>query len=113
MARQKGRPLVVVMTNLRGEDASELVPALRTLRSKHLVMLASLRERSVEDARKRPIEEFGDALRFAAAERYDAERAEVLATLHGFGILTLDVPAQEFPVALANRYLDIKAAGRL
>ncbi len=113
IARQKRRALVVVMTNLRGEDASELVPALRTLRSKHLVMLASLRERSVEDARKRPIEEFGDALRFAAAERYDAERAEVLATLHGFGILTLDVPAQEFPVALANRYLDIKAAGRL
>ena len=113
IARQKRRALVVVMTNLRGEDASEIIPALRTLRSKHLVMLASLRERSVEDARKKPIEEFGDALRFAAAERYDGERAEVLATLHGFGILTLDVPAQEFPVALANRYLDIKAAGRL
>ena len=113
LARQKRRALVVVMTNLRGEDASEIVPALRTLRSKHLVMLASLRERSVEDARTMPIEEFGDALRFAAAERYDAERAEVLATLQGFGILTLDVPAQQFPVALANRYLDIKAAGRL
>ena len=113
LARQKRRALVVVMTNLRGEDASEIVPALRLLRSKHLVMLASLRERSVENARRKPIEEFGDALRFAAAERYDAERAEVLATLQGFGILTLDVPAQEFPVALANRYLDIKAAGRL
>jgi len=113
LARQKRRALVVVMTNLRGEDASELVPALRTLRSKHLVMLASLRERSVEDARTKPVAEFGDALRFAAAERYDAERSEVLATLQGFGILTLDVPAQQFPVALANRYLDIKAAGRL
>ncbi len=55
----------------------------------------------------------GGALRFAAAERYDAERSEVLAVLQGFGILTLDVPAQQFPVALANRYLDIKAAGRL
>lgn len=113
LARQKRRALVVVMTNLRGEDAAELVPALRTLRSKHLVMLASLRERTVEDARTKPIEIFSDALRFAAAERYDAERTEVLATLQGFGILTLNVPAQEFPVALANRYLDIKAAGRL
>ena len=99
--------------DLRGEDASELVPALRMLRAKHLVMLASLRERSVEDARVNPIDEFSDALRFAAAERYDAERAEVLATLQGFGILTLDVPAQQFPIALANLYLDIKAAGRL
>jgi uncharacterized protein (DUF58 family) len=113
LGRQKRRALVVVMTNLRGEDASELVPALRLLRSRHLVMLASLRERSVEEARTRPIADFGGALRFAAAERYDAERSEVLATLQGFGILTLDVPAQEFPVALANRYLDIKAAGRL
>jgi len=113
LARQKRRALVVVMTNLRGEDSSELIPALRLLRSKHLVMLASLRERSVEDARTKPIDEFSDALRFAAAERYDAERTEVLATLQGFGILTLDVPAQQFPVALANRYLDIKAAGRL
>jgi uncharacterized protein (DUF58 family) len=113
LARQKRRALVVVMTNLRGEDSSELIPALRLLRSKHLVMLASLRERSVEDARTKPIDEFSDALRFAAAERYDAERAEVLATLQGFGILTLDVPAQQFPIALANRYLDIKAAGRL
>ena len=113
LARQKRRALVVVMTNLRGEDSSELIPALRLLRSKHLVMLASLRERSVEDARTKPITEFSDALRFSAAERYDAERAEVLATLQGFGILTLDVPAQQFPIALANRYLDIKAAGRL
>jgi uncharacterized protein (DUF58 family) len=113
LARQKRRALVVVMTNLRGEDSSELIPALRLLRSKHLVMLASLRERSVEDARTKPIDEFSDALRFAAAERYDAERTEVLATLQGFGILTLDVPAQQFPIALANRYLDIKAAGRL
>ncbi|WP_193210973.1 DUF58 domain-containing protein [Luteolibacter marinus] len=113
LAVQKRRALVVVMTNLRGEDSSELVPALRMLRSKHLVMLASLRERSVEDARVTPVADFGGALRFAAAERYDAERAEVLATLQGFGILTLDVPAQQFPVALANRYLDIKAAGRL
>ena len=113
LARQKRRALVVVMTNLRGEDSSELIPALRLLRSKHLVMLASLRERSVEDARTKPIDEFSGALRFAAAERYDAERAQVLTTLQGFGILTLDVPAQQFPVALANRYLDIKAAGRL
>ena len=113
LGRQRRRALVVVMTNLRGEDAAELVPALRLLRSRHLVMLASLRERSVEDARTRPVGSFGEALRFAAAERYDAERAAVLATLQGHGILTLDVPAQQFPVALANRYLDIKAAGRL
>jgi len=113
LVRQRRRALVVLLTNLRGEDAAELVPALRIISGRHLVMLASLRERSIEDARHKPVEVFNDALRFAAAEQYDAERSEVMATLRGFGVMTLDVPAQEFPVALANRYLDIKTAGRL
>jgi uncharacterized protein (DUF58 family) len=113
LTRQRRRALVVVMTNLRGEDQPEILPALRTLRQKHLVLLASLRERSVEDARTSPLESFGGALRFAAAEAYHAERAEVLASLRGHGILCLDSPAQDFPIALANHYLDIKAAGRL
>jgi len=112
-ARQRRRALVVLLTNLRGEDGAELIPALRILSSRHLVMLASLRERSIEEARTKPVEMFHEALRFAAAERYDAERAGVLATLRGYGMMTLDVPAQELPVALANRYLDIKRAGRL
>ncbi len=113
MVRQRRRALVVLLTNLRGEDGPELIPALRILAGRHLVMLASLREASIEAARRHPVGEFRDALRFASAERYDAERAEVLAGLRGFGVLTLDVPAGDLPVELANRYLDIKAAGRL
>lgn len=113
MTRQRRRSLVVVLTNLRGEDGKELIPALQVLKSKHLVLLASLRERSVEDARSLPVEGFSSALRFAAADRYLAERAEVLAELKNRGILTLDVTAQQLAISLANRYLDIKAAGRL
>lgn len=112
-ARQRRRAMVVVLTNLRGEDSSELVPALRILSSRHLVVLASLRERAIEDARHQPIRVFKDALRFSAAEQYDMEREEVMATLRAHGVMTLDVPAQDFPVELANQYLDIKAAGRL
>ncbi|WP_200279710.1 DUF58 domain-containing protein [Haloferula rosea] len=112
-ARQRRRAMVVVMTNLRGEDASELIPALRILSARHLVVLASLRERAIEDARQHPIGVFKDALRFSAAEQYDLEREEVMATLRAHGVVTLDVPAQDFPVELANQYLDIKAAGRL
>lgn len=112
-ARQRRRAMVVVMTNLRGEDAAELVPALRILASRHLVVLSSLRERAIEDARRQPVTVFKDALRFSAAEQYDLEREEVMETLRAHGVLTLDVPAQELPVELANIYLDIKAAGRL
>lgn len=113
MARQRRRSLVIVLTNLRGEDGKELVPALQVLASKHLVLLASLREKSVDEARESMVETFADALRFTAADRYVAERREVLAELSARGILTLDTTAQLLPISLANRYLDIKAAGRL
>ena len=59
------------------------------------------------------MEAFSGALRFLAADRYRSERREILAALGMRGILTLDTTAQEFAVALANRYLDVKAAGRI
>ncbi len=113
MARQRRRSLVILLTNLRGEDGKELVPALQVLKSRHLVLLASMRERTVEDAISNPVVSFSSALTFLAADRYVQERREVLATLGALGVLTLDSTAQGFAVALANRYFDIKAAGRI
>ena len=113
MTRQRRRSLVILLTNLRGEDGKELIPALQVLRSRHLVLLASMRERSVEDAITEPIETFSSALRYLAADRYVQERREILATLGALGILTLDSTAQSFAISLANSYLDIKAAGRI
>lgn len=113
MARQRRRSLVILLTNLRGEDGKELVPALQVLKSRHLVLLASMRERAVEDSITDPVESFSSALRFLAADRYVQERREILATLGALGVLTLDSTAQEFAIALANSYFDIKAAGRI
>ncbi len=113
MTRQRRRSLVIVLTNLRGEDGKELLPALQVLHSRHLVLLASMREEIVSHAFADPVDSFPTALRHLAAGRYVQERREILAALGGFGILTLDSTAAEFPVALANRYHDIKASGRI
>ncbi|MES2660898.1 MAG: DUF58 domain-containing protein [Verrucomicrobiota bacterium] len=113
MTRQRRRSLVILLTNLRGEDGKELIPALQVLKSRHLVLLASMRERAVEDSMTEPVESFSSALKFLAADRYVQERREILATLGALGILTLDSTAQSFAVALANSYLDIKSAGRI
>jgi len=113
MARQRRRSLVILLTNLRGEDGKELLPALQTLQSRHLVLLASMCENVVRDALRQPVESFPAALRHLAAERDAQERREILATLSALGIFTLDSTAEELPVALANRYSDIKAAGRI
>jgi len=113
MARQRRRSLVILLTNLRGEDGKELLPAMQVLNSRHLVLLASMREAVVRDAFERPVDSFASALRFLAADRYVQERREVLASLASAGILTLDSTARELPVALANSYFQVKAGGRL
>ena len=113
MMRNRRRALVIVMTNLRGEDSHEIIPALRTLQSRHLVLLASLHEGVVRDALEKPVEDFAMALKHVAARQYMDERREVLATLEAHGIMTMDVTADQLAIGLANRYLDIKAAGKL
>lgn len=113
MSRQKRRSLVILLTNLRGEDGKELLPALQVLNSRHLVLLASMREQVVQDAFSKPVTSFSSALSYLAADRYVRERKEVLANLGAAGILSIDSSAKEFPILLANTYADIKAAGRI
>lgn len=113
MALQRRRSLVILITNLRGEDGNELLPALQVLATRHLVLLASMREGDVQRVLDRPVGSLRDALQYLAAGRYDQERREILAALGAGGVRTLDTTAEDFPIALANRYLDIKSAGRI
>ncbi len=113
VARVRKRALVVLVSNLRDEDADELVPSLRLLSRRHLVLLASLRETAVGAALRRPIEGLDDALRAASLRHYLEQRRDALRRLERCGALLLDAEPQALPVALVNRYLDVKAAGVL
>ena len=113
MARQKKRALVILVTNLRDQDNEDLVPAVRALRRRHLVLLASLQERAILDMLEKPVRQFEDAVRIAAAHHYQADRRRAIERLHAQGIDSLDVTPESLSVELVNRYLDIKAGGRL
>jgi len=108
LRHQRRRSMVVVMTNLRGEDSEELREPLRKLRQKHVVVLASLRESGIGEMLNGDLETFDDALGYLAAQDYAAEREGVLTALRADGIVTLDETAQHFPIALANAYLDTR-----
>ncbi len=111
--RQKRRALVVVLTNIRGEDGGDLLPALRTLRRRHLVVLANLRERELEDNLDEPVSTLKGALGYSATRMYLEERAALFEQLAAHKILSLDTSANKLPVELANQYINIKASGRL
>jgi uncharacterized protein (DUF58 family) len=113
MRRVRRRALVVILSNLRDEDDDTLEPALRLLSGRHLVLFASLRENILSRALTARVDSFERAVTHAAAAEYLRVRELVFRRLARGGTLCLDVEPQQLPVALVNRYLDIKHEGRL
>jgi uncharacterized protein (DUF58 family) len=112
-ARQKRRALVIVITNLRDDDSSELPQALAPLVGQHLFVVASLREPLLDELLSHPVETFDDALRFCATHHYLAPRRRAHELTRRRGITVLDLPPAQLPVALVNTYHEIKRSGRL
>ncbi len=108
LRRQPRRSLVVFCTNLRSEDQTHLLRPLQLIRRKHLVVLASLREREVLTRLNTPVHSLDSARSFGAATQYIEERSLLMHNLRRAGILTIDAPSEILPVALGNLYLDIK-----
>ena len=105
LTRQRRRSLVILLTNVRGEDGHELIEPLRKIRQKHVVMVANLQEKEVMDRYNNEITSLDDALTLAATQMYLDERRAIMAQLRSHNISTVDATAQNLPVALANRYL--------
>ena len=105
LTRQQRRALVVMLSNVRGEDGHQLVEPLRMVRRRHVTILANLREQSVEERMVRPAGSLDDALEVGATAMYLEDRARVLGELQQQGVFTVDALAKELPVALANAYL--------
>jgi uncharacterized protein (DUF58 family) len=111
--RQRKRALVVLITNCRDEDAPELAAALTLLRSRHLVVLANLREQIVGQIERQPLATAESALEVAAALEYEQQRGEMLRRFAVRGALTIDCEPQRLGVELVNRYTALKRAGSI
>ena len=110
---QRRRSLVVLISNLRDDDAEALPQAIAPLRRKHLLLFSSLREPVLRRALRQPITRFQDALRVGATHHYLEQRQKVHDQVRGLGVMALDSEPAELPVALVNRYLEVKRAGLL
>jgi uncharacterized protein (DUF58 family) len=113
LRRTRRRSLVVLITGLEAAALEAgLLPLLPSLTSRHRVVLAAVSDpRIAEMARGRgDVEAVYEA---AAAERAMAERRRVTALLTRRGVEVVDAVPDELPPALADRYLALKAAGRL
>jgi len=110
---QSRRALVVQITNSRDEDHPGLFDAMALLRRRHLVVIADLRESSLDAALRAPIQDRAQALRFHAVHDYLEERRRQQARLRHLGARVLDLLPAQLPVALVDQYVVIKRAGSL
>jgi uncharacterized protein (DUF58 family) len=104
---------VVLVTSLEGAGSARgLLATLPQLTARHTVVIASVADPAVvsmtTDRRDR------DAVYLAAAaERSLLETARLAAAVRRMGAEVVTAPPEDLPPALADRYLALKAAGRL
>jgi uncharacterized protein (DUF58 family) len=113
LQRQPRRALVVFLTNSRDEDHPELLRAVQVLRRRHLVLVADLREASLDAALAEPVRSEAAALRFHAVHGYLEDRRHQHERLRHLGTRVLDLRPDQLPAALLNAYGDIKRAALL
>ncbi len=113
LARMSRQSLVVLLTGLDATPVREgLLPSLSMLVRRHRVIVASVGDPRVDAmaASRGDTEGVYDA---AAAERAKADRDQVGELLSRRGVEVVDGSPDQLPPMLADRYLALKAAGRL
>ena len=111
--RIRRRALVVLMTDLNASALDEgLMAVLPQLSAKHHVLIAAVADPRVDvlAAGRADAAQVYDA---AAAERARNDRGHIAARLRGHGIDVVDAEPEELAPALADRYLAMKASGKL
>lgn len=110
---ERKRALVVIFTTLDPSALGEgLLPVLPQLVAKHTVIVAAVHDPSLEVlAASRG--GAGDLHTAAAAERTLAELDRARTALTRYNVHVVDTAVDTFASAVADRYLSLKAAGRL
>ena len=113
MRRQRKRGLIVLITNCREEDSVELLAALRLLRSRHVVVVANLREQIVGAMAAQSLSRPESIFEVAAALEYEQRRRDMLRRLAGGGALLIDCEPRALGVELVKRYTVLKRTGAI
>jgi uncharacterized protein (DUF58 family) len=111
--RTRRRALVVLLTDLNASALDEgLMPVLPQLSTKHQVIVAAVADPRVDilAAGRSDAARVYDA---AAAEKSRNDRRAIASRLRRSGVDVVDAPPEDLAPALADRYLAMKAAGKL
>ncbi len=120
LTRVRKRALVVLFVALDRPAMEEgLIPALATLTARHTVVVASVREPAgsasapADGGSGSAPQDAPGAYRAAALARAELDRAHVANVLARLGVRVVSADPERLAPALADAYLDLKAAGKL
>lgn len=121
-SNQKGRSLIVVLTDLTDPTGSQaLLAGIASLSSRHLVFCVTLKDRQIINSAKPQNlpastaneQVMGSIYRRAVATDLLEQRELALSVLQRRGCLVLDCPPQELSDKLVDAYLEVKTRARL
>jgi uncharacterized protein (DUF58 family) len=111
--RFRRRALIVLLTDLNASALDEgLMAVLPQLAARHQVLLAAVADPRV-DALAAGRADAAHVYDAASAERARNDRAAIATRLRRHGVDVVDAQPEELAPALADRYLSMKATGRL
>lgn len=108
MSLQQRRSLLVLITNTKDEDNSELQQAIQMLGKKHLLVLADLQEDVLKQNLSTAVHSLEQALLYHSSLNYLEKRTQTHRQLQKKGVICIDTPAKLLPARLINQYLEIK-----
>jgi uncharacterized protein (DUF58 family) len=113
-AKHKKRSLIVIFSDLAsGLSAKSLIAQVAPLWPRHLPLFVAINEPSIVALAHQAARDSQTAYQRAVAEQLLNERALTMELLRQRGVMTLDVPANQLTIAVVNKYLELKARGRL
>ena len=114
LARHRRRAWLVLFTDLSEESVLEpLLRAIPVLLSRHLLVVASVRDPEVEALATSVPWTSEDVYERASAAGFVTWRDRAAARMRGLGATVIDAQPGALAAAVADEYLDVKSKGRL
>ncbi|MBI1907523.1 MAG: DUF58 domain-containing protein [Rhodocyclales bacterium] len=113
LERHRKRAMVILVTNVREEDADDLHAATTLLARRHRVVVASLREQALDERIAAPLQVLDDTLACLGTLDYLGARERLLQQLRQRGLSVIDTLPQQLHVELVAEYLRLKRSNAL
>jgi len=115
LSRLNRRSFIILISNFREEDGESLSWILPRINQRHLLLMVSFHEKSLNDlaycgAKIKTDEEILEA---AAAHSYLENRRRLYRKWEHSGLLVLETSPEQISPALINKYLSVKKSGKL